>query len=232
MASETELAHTLVGFDLALQDLRSSVLTMASLTQRNLENVYRGLMERNSDLCSEAIGEDDEVDELERTTDHEGMEVILRYAPVARDLRRVLGSMRIATNLERMSDQAVNIARRIRKINKHAEVTETKLIEPTFRLAIELAGDSVRAFSEGDMGLARSVIDRDQRLDDQHDQLIKEFTRAMERDQEHLRTYLHLTFLVRFLERIGDHAENIAEDAIFIELGADVRHGRIEMALP
>lgn len=226
MAVEREPKHTLGRFDVALQDLQRTVLTMGSITQRHLEDAYRGLIERNSDICSQIIGEDDEVDELEKVTDREGMELILRFAPVACDLRRVLGSMRIATNLERMSDQAVNIARRVRKLNKHPEVAEAKLVEPLFRAAIDSASNAMRVFVEGDLAQARAVIKADQDLDEQHDQLIKLLTRAMEDDRTHLKTYLHLVFLARALERVGDHAENICEDCIFIEIGTDVRHER------
>ncbi|MEO0445477.1 MAG: phosphate signaling complex protein PhoU [Verrucomicrobiota bacterium] len=208
--------------------LGSSVLTMASIAQRNLETIYRGLMERDSELCRTVIGEDDEVDELEMRVDQEGMEVIMRFAPVAQDLRRTLGSMRIAANLERISDQAVNIARRTRKMNKQPEVAQAKVMDPAFRLALSLVEDSIRAYSEGDVSLAREVIKRDAELDDVHDKLIKEFTTAMEVDRDNLRTYLHLLFVVRFLERVGDHAENISEDVIFIELGTDVRHKSLD----
>lgn len=211
-------------FEGARQNLRNSVLTMASLAQRNLEHVCRGLLERNTDLCNKAIGEDDEVDELERRVDWEGMQLIVKYAPKAKDLREVLGSMKIATNLERVSDQAVNIGRRTRKMNKNAEVGAAKSIEPTYELAAELLAKSIRAFSEGDVALALEVIHADDALDKQHDRLIKNLTRAMETDLENLRTYLHLIFVVRFLERVGDHAVNIAEDAIFIQKGEDIRH--------
>ncbi len=218
-------SHTLTSFDADLRNLRNSVLTMASLAQRNLENACRGLQERNSELCNEAIGEDDEVDELERQVDREGMELILRYSPVASDLRQVLRSMKVATDLERISDQAVNIAKRVRKLNKAPEVPITKTVQTIYEMAGALLRKSIRAFSEGDVDLAETVIDGDQELDRRHSQLLKEFTNLMEEDPENLRTYLHLTFVVRFLERVGDHAVNIAEDLVFIEEGNDIRHG-------
>ena len=120
--------------------------------------VRRGLLERNSDLCNEAIGKDDEVDDLERQVDREGMELILRYAPVASDLRQVLRSLKVATDLERVSDQAVGIAKRARKLNKQPEVEGTKTIEPIYDLACRQLRDSIRAFSDGIIDLARDVI--------------------------------------------------------------------------
>ncbi len=217
--------HTLATFDTNLQNLRNSVLTMASLARRNLENVRRGLQERNSELCSEVIGEDDEVDELERKVDREGLELILRFTPVAQDLRQVLRSMKVATDLERISDQAVNIAKRARKLNKRPEVAEAQTIEPIFNMAIDMVRDSVKAFTDGDVTMAQQVIVADKKLDKRHTVLLKEFAQLMESDISNLRAYLHLTFVVRALERVGDHAVNIAEDLVFIEEGADIRHG-------
>lgn len=203
---------------------------MASLSQRNLENVRRGLLERNSDLCNEAVGKDDEVDELERQVDREGMELILRYAPVASDLRQVLRSMKVATDLERVSDQAVGIAKRARKLNKQTEVAATKTMEPVFDLACQLLRDSVRAFSDGNIELARTVIAGDGELDNLHKEVLKQLTSLMEEDLDNLRIYLHLTFVVRFLERVGDHAVNIAEELVFIEGGSDIRHLKASQA--
>jgi len=217
-------AHTLASFDQALRKLHNSLLTMASLSQRNLENAYHGLLERNSELCREVIGQDDEVDELEREVDREGLELIVRYAPVAMDLRRILASMRIAGNLERVSDHAVSISRRARKLNKHPEVAETKMLEPAYEMAMDMLKRGLRAFTEGDVNLAMEVIKQDDELDSRHNKLLKDLTRGMETNTANLRAYLHLSFVVRSLERIGDHAVNISEDAVFIEKGHDIRH--------
>jgi phosphate transport system protein len=221
-------SHSLGLFDAALRELRNSLLTMSSIAQRNLESAGRGLLDRNTNLCSLVIGDDDEVDDLERLTDREAMEILLRFSPVAQDLRVVLASMRIATNLERVSDQAVGIARRARKMNKHPEVVISKSVEPVMQLAKELIRDSMKAFAEGNVALALSVIGRDKDLDRRYRALTKEFTRAMEIDQANIRTYLHLTFVVRAFERVGDHAVNIAEDVVFIEQGEDIRHAQQE----
>jgi phosphate transport system protein len=221
MAANLERKHTLGRFDEALQELRTTVLTMASVSQRNLESAYRGFVERDSDLCSQVIARDDEVDELEKAASRIGTDLILRFTPVAGDLRRVLGSMRIATHLERMADQAVKISRRVRKINKFPEVDSTKLIEPAFRTALELASKCGQTFAEEDVQLAQTVIQQDRDLDRMRDQLIKTLTQTMEDSRSHLKTYLHLTFLVRSLERVGDHAKSICENCIFIELGTE-----------
>jgi phosphate transport system protein len=143
---------------------------------------------------------------------------------VATDLRSVLSTMKIANNLERIADQAENIARRARKIIKNPEVPETRMIEPMYTMASDLLSDAMRAFSEGDADLALGLYDRDQKLDKLHAKTIKGLTKLMENDQDNLKTYLNLIFITRSLERVGDHAVNIGEDTVFIERATDIRH--------
>ncbi|MCB1065149.1 MAG: phosphate signaling complex protein PhoU [Verrucomicrobiae bacterium] len=227
---ENGLTHTLGNFENALKAARNNVLTMASIAQQNLEYAIRGLLTRNPELCNEAIAEDDEVNAYERVIDREGFEILMRFNPVAGDLREVLAGMKVANNLERVSDQAESIARRSRKVLKSAEVPEIQQIEALYEMAISLLKDAIRTFSEGDMELGISLFERDQELDKAHRKLIKELTKAIEREPSAVKTYLHLIFIVRCLERVGDHAVNIAEDAIFAEKAADVRHLRLEEA--
>ena len=151
---------------------------------------------------------------LERTVDRDGMEILIRYHPVATDLRPVISPMKVSTNLERIADQASNIARRARKILAKPEVPEVRLIEPVFTMAAELLDDAIRAFSEGDSELATGLYQRDQELDRLHRKTMKRLMKLMENDVDNLRTYLNLIFIVRCLERVGDHAVNIGEDTV------------------
>ena len=124
--------HILTDYENALKDAKKSVLTMASIASENLRNSVKGLFERNEDLLNDAIVEDEEVNALERSVDREGMQILLRYHPVATDLRSVIAAMKISTNLERIADQASNIARRSRKIIAKPEVPEVRMVEPVF----------------------------------------------------------------------------------------------------
>lgn len=216
--------HTLGEFDEALKSTRKSVLTMASLAQENLDNAINGLIARNEDLCNEAIAEDEEVNSFERSIDREGMELLMKFNPVASDLRLVLASMRISTNLERISDQAENIARRARKILRRGSVTEAYLVEPVYHFASEVVSTAVKSFAEKDTELALTLKPLDKKLDKLHRKAIKRYTQAMEEDTENLRTYLNLIFIVRCLERIGDHGVNIGEETVYINEGTDIRH--------
>lgn len=211
-------------YEAALKQAKSSVLTMASISAENLRNAVTGLLDRNEDLCNDAIAEDEEVNAFERSIDKEGMEILIRFNPVATDLRSVIASMKISTNLERIADQAENIARRARKIIKKGEMAEVNLIEPVYALASELLSDAVRSFAESNVELALGLHDRDLELDKLHKKTLKMLTKAMESDVENLRTYLHLIFIVRCLERVGDHAVNIGEDAIYMASASDIRH--------
>lgn len=216
--------HILGDFESALKNLRSSVLTMASIASENLDNAVKGLLERNEDLCNDAIAEDEEVNAYERSIDKDGMEILLRFNPMATDLRSVVAGMRISANLERIADQAENIARRSRKILKKPEVSETHLIEPVSKLALVLLRDSVRSFAQVDVELAVGLHERDKELDKMHKKTIKTLTKAMEENTENLRTYLNLILIVRCLERVGDHAVNIGEDTVYMVEATDIRH--------
>src|SRR5256885_9111105 len=111
--------HILGTFDEALASLRNHVLMMSSLTERSLERAMKGLFDRDDDLCANAIADDEEIDQLEIQIDKDGVAILLRFQPVASDLRRVVAAMKLSSNLERMADQAASISRRARKLDPH-----------------------------------------------------------------------------------------------------------------
>src|SRR5450432_4571327 len=122
--------HILGTFDEALASLRNSMLMMSSLTERSLDRAITGLMQRDDELCAIAIADDEEIDQLEKQVDKDGIDLLLRFQPVASDLRRVVSAMKLCSNLERMGDQAVNIARKARKLNRHPALAEVSFVEP------------------------------------------------------------------------------------------------------
>ena len=216
--------HILGTFDEALASLRNNVLMMAGLTERSLERAMKGLFERNDDLCANAIADDEEIDQLEKQIDKDGVDILLRFQPVASDLRRVVSAMKLSSNLERMADQATTIARRARKLNRHPPLPEVELIRPMYEDAMSMFKDSVDAFVREDVDLARAVVPQDQTLDDLNRVASRKLIERMAHDPDQLRGYLNLIFVARCLERVGDHATNIAEDAVYAAAAEDIRH--------
>lgn len=216
--------HILGTFDEALATLRNNVLMMASLTERSLENALQGLLQRDDDLSASSIVDDEEIDQLEKQVDKDGIELLLRFQPVASDLRRVIAAMKLCSNLERMADQAVNIARKARKLNRHPALPEVELIAPMREHAMQMFKDSVDAYVREDEELGRALKARDKALDEMNAVASRRLIERMAKNPDQLRGYLNLMFIARHLERVGDHATNIAEDAVYAAAAEDIRH--------
>ena len=216
--------HILGSFDQALNALRDNVLLMASLTERNLANTFQALFRRDSELANRAIADDEEIDTLEIQVDNDGVDTLLRFQPVARDLRAIIAAMKVGANLERVADQATSIARRARKLNAVPALPETPLLEPMAHEAVAMLKDSLRAFTDGDVELAMSIKPRDRQLDAMNQEISARVTEVMTRDPERIEHYLSLIFIARNVERIGDHATNVAEDAVYAKQAQDIRH--------
>lgn len=216
--------HILGSFDEALSALRNNVLMMSGLAERCLDRAIKGLLQRDDNLCTTAIADDEEIDQLEKQIDKDGVELLTRYQPVASDLRRVISAMKLSPNIERIGDQATNIARRARKLNRHPALPEVELIRPIQEHAMAMFKDAIDSFVREDVGLARAVVGRDTALDKMNKMANRQLTEKMAQDPKQLRGYLNLIFISRCLERVGDHATNIAEDAVYAAAAEDIRH--------
>jgi phosphate transport system protein len=133
--------------------------------------------------------------------------------------------MKTATNLERISDQAVSIAKRARKMLKNDALEERARVEGLYQIAASMLADAITAYSDGDTDQALAVIEREKLLRKTHKATSRFFSEKLEGDSKHYRDYLDLVFICRWLERVGNLATNIAEDVIFEETSADIRHG-------
>ena len=221
-----ESNHILGNFERALNELNDNIARMGSMVEQSFETAVRGLLRRDTDLCNQVLADDEEIDQLEIEIDKEGMQIIALYNPVATDLRRVISAMKVSSNLERVADQAVGIAKRARKMNKNAEVPETRLVEPIYELAAALLHDASSGFnSTGHVEEAIAIQTRDKEVDAAYKETAKRLTKRMEENPEHIKDYLDLQFIIRFIERIGDHAKNIAQDTVYSESAQDIRHG-------
>jgi len=216
--------HTLRDFDVSLNELKMEVLAMGASVSHSIEAAMNGLLEGNPDRCNEVIAEDEVIDTQEMTIDEVGMGVMVRFNPVATDLRMVISSMNAARSLERMGDHAVNIARRGRKILKTGAMEETKLLEPLFTLASMEVKDALTAYADGNTDLALGLHDKDAELDRLHKRLGKTLSAMIENRDSGTVALVHLLFAARSLERIGDLAVNIGEEVVFIQSAEDIRH--------
>jgi len=219
--------HILGTFDEALTALRKDLLMMAGLAERSLDRALKGLMQRDDDLCANAIADDEEIDQLENQIDKDGFEILLRFQPVASDLRRVMSAIRLSPNIERVGDQATNIAKRARKLNRHPPLPEMQLIVPMQAHAMSMFKDSINAYVRENVELAHSVCSRDKQLDEMNREANRNLTERMIEDRDQLRGYFNLIMVSRALERVGDHAQNISEDAVYAAAAEDIRHKQL-----
>jgi phosphate transport system protein len=216
--------HILRDFDAAIAALRGDVLVMASKTRTNLGRAVTAVSERNFELANTVIADDDEIDDLERVIDRLGMDILTRLRPVASDLRLVISSIKIAINLERISDHATSIAKRAKKLSTTSEIPDAGLIEPLYTHAEQLLRDAIAAYSDHDAQLGASLHIRDKELDALHKQATAVFSNRIDSATGRSEDYVHFILIARSLERVGDLAVNIGEDAVYLEVARDLRH--------
>jgi phosphate transport system regulatory protein PhoU len=152
------------------------------------------------------LKEDEEIDILEKQVDQDGVNLLIRFHPVASDMREVVSAMKVSSNLERIADQSVSIARRAKHLNNKPAVRELALLEPPYRLALTIFRDSMRAFADGDYELAGTLKLKDRELDALTNDVNEKLVERATQDSELVPNYVDLIFVARALERIGDHA--------------------------
>lgn len=218
------IRHISSNFDRALYGLKNDVLMMSDLTGRIFQSAMEGLFTRDSELSEHVIEEDKEVDNLEKQVDQDGIDVLVRFQPVASDMRAVISAMKISTDLERIADQSVTIARGGKRLIAGIAVPEVALLERPYLLALEIFRDSIRAYADGDSGLALRLHLKAEELDALTRDLSAKFVQRATVDSELVPVYLELTFIARALARIGDHSTNIGEDSFWRDRAVDIRH--------
>jgi len=202
--------HILASFDEALTSLKDDVLKLGMLCRTNLNFSINALLKREVDKIVDVLASQDEMTSLAARIDEDAMNLIVRFQPVASDLRFVLSSMKVAANLERISNHVVKIAKRTPKILAIAEVGEVNLIEPIYLRADQALGQAIVAYSDSDPELVSDLEEEDGEIDKLYKKARNTFTSAIEGQPEHYKELIHLMFVSRSLERIGDHAVDIA----------------------
>jgi len=224
--ANTEQRHLLPGFDAALEELRTNILLMGTLARRNLSNAKVGFLARNDDDCAAVIADDEEVDILEKQVDKEGTAILLKFQPMTFDLRRVLATIKLGTHLERLSDQAVVIARRVRKLNEDPVIDEMKQLQTLFEALERALVDALDAFARFDSARSEKVRVAMEPLAERARNLDEEFTELVEVQPIRARSYINLIAISQSLERIAYAIENVAEETIYVSEARDIRHPR------
>jgi phosphate transport system protein len=211
-------------FERDLQELKERILYMGSLCETMIHIAIKALVDRRPDLSKDIVRQENEVNKLQIEIDERAIRMLALHQPTASDLRFLAAAMKINSDLERIADQAINIS----------ETTEFLLKEPPLKplidvprmaqIASKMLKDALDSFVNRDENLARSVLVRDDQVDELKDQVFRELLTYMISDPASIQRGLDLILISRNLERIADHATNIAEDVVYVILGKDIRH--------
>lgn len=201
---------------------------MSSLTERNLSQAVYALLHRDDEMSDLVEIEDGEVDELEKRIDDKVVTYISTHGPMASDCRFLITASKIASELERIADQATNVARRARDLNKGAPLKSMSTIPTMAEEVQEMLRRSIRAFVERDTDLALEVIGRDKLVDAEYKEAARDVEAAILEDPLTTARELHVMTIAKALERAGDHATNIAEEVFYLYKGEDIRHSKIK----
>jgi phosphate transport system protein len=218
--------HLSSQFDEDLNSLCAKLLQMGGLVEQQIDIAMRAFSEMNLDLCNQVIESEKTVNSLEVEIDSTCVELIARRQPTARDLRLVMAISKAITNLERAGDEAERVAKRTRRIineagNFNINAAEIKL---SGQMAMDLLRQSLDCFARLDAVAAVKVVQDDKQIDEEFRGFVRKLITYMAEDPKMISTGLDLLFIAKAIERIGDHAKNIAEFVIYIVKGADVRH--------
>jgi phosphate transport system protein len=219
--------HLSTQFDSELNSLSSRVMELGGLVESQIRQAIHALAEFNAEVARDVVQAEERVNQLEVDIDRELSSVIARRQPTARDLRLLMAISRITANLERVGDEAARIARMVLSIiDKSGHVRALPASE--LRVAAELASTQLRkvldAFARLDIPAAVAIMKEDDLLDREFDGFVRKLITYMMEDPRTISSSLDLLFVAKAIERIGDHAKNIAESIIYVVKGADVRH--------
>jgi len=211
-------------FQEELEQLQARLLEMGGLAEERVRAAIQGLSDRDVDVIDQVMQGDEPVNELHVEIDNRCFKLLALHQPMATDLRAIVSAVKINTDLERVGDLAVNIAEAARRYAAHPPVKKLVDLPQMANIAQAMLRDALDAFVRRDTTLAREVLDEDDRLDELKTKIFRELLAYMLNDRATVEPSLDLNLISRHLERIGDHATNIAEDVIFMVSALDVRH--------
>ena len=212
-----------------LARLKSRLLEMSSLAEALVERSVEALLERDADKAAAVVAGDSALDALEVEIDDACIHLLALQQPLARDLRLITMAMKIANDLERVGDHAVNIAQAVSHLAEQPAFAQFPEIEEMARIAREMLSDALDDFVRADAEAAREVCRRDDRVDGLHESMFRILLTHMMEDPRRIGASMSLFLVSRNLERIADLATNIAEDVVFLVEGRNIKHG-VEVA--
>ncbi len=226
--------HTDRAYDAELRSLKDKLASMTGLVEDMIARATTALADGDVELARATRQVDAQVNALEVEVDELCMLLLAKRQPVASDLRMITLAMKMVTDLERIGDLAVNVCERVQVLAGPPPPAVTQRLSRMAEVVQSMIRDSIDGFIQRDVERARGVFARDQIVDDLYRELAMELQGQMMRDREFVDRGVHLQACSKFLERIGDHATNLAELVIFLVLGKDVRHKaeRFDLKLP
>jgi phosphate transport system protein len=215
-----------ISFDEELAGLKEKLLLMGAKVEEAIRLAMKSLMDRESKLAKQVIQNDRDINDLEIEVDEVCHRLLALHQPMASDMRFITSSMKINSDLERMGDLAVNIAERALTLNQVAPLKPFIDIPRLAVIAQEMVKISLDSLVNRDPVAAKKVCERDDEVDSLNDQIIRELISYMLDDRANIKRALDLVLVSRYLERVADHATNVAEDVIYMVQGKDIRHHR------
>ena len=212
-------AHTLTAFDKDLGELRELITDMGSFAEAAIEEAMRCLVANDEAAAAELVEADMQLDELEIEAERRVVQLIALRAPMADDLREAVAVLKIAGAVERIGDYAKNIARRVRRLPRKSHIEPLTLLPEMARMASDMVRDVLHAFIDRDPDAARRVCARDDALDDFYESLFRTLLTYMMENPQTISACTTLLFVAKNIERIGDHATNIAEMVYYSATG-------------
>jgi phosphate transport system protein len=211
-------------FDDELKSLKDKILKMGGLAEEQVRGSLRALIERDSDLARKIIQNDRQVNSLDVEVDEDSLRLLALQQPTARDLRFITTAMKISTELERISDLAENICERAIELNEEPQLKPYIDIPRMANWSLRMVKEALDAFVTGDATLARKVCTDDDFVDDLTHQLFRELLSFMLENPQTITRAIRITFIAKYLERIADHATNVAELVVYMVEGKIIRH--------
>ena len=211
--------HTLKAFDQDLDRLRALISQMGGMAEHAIGEAMRCLNQRDLDGALRVVEDDHKLDALEIETERRAVQLIALRAPMAGDLRDVVAALKISGVVERIGDYAKNIAKRVPQLENMGKIEPLSLLPEMARIATEMVHDVLDAFVERDAEAALRVCERDNAVDDFYDSIFRTLLTHMMEDPHNIGHSAHLLFVAKNIERVGDHATNIAEMVYYAATG-------------